>query len=109
MVSVKGVDLWDRKFLKGGLRMVFFSSDWTAVYLTMDPGNFISAKDILSNHNISFRDASVNNQKRLGSSHLFAGNIALSDRSSVKNNYILEVRSKDAHLSRQLLAVLPRV
>lgn len=88
---------------------MFFSSDWTAVFFTMDIENFVRAKDILSNHNISFRDASINNQKRLGSNNLFARNVALSDNSSIKNNYILEVRSRDAHLSRQLLSVLSRM
>lgn len=86
--------------------MKFFSSDWVAVFFTLDIEDFVRAKDILSKNNIQFRDVSINNQKRLGLNNLFARNVALSNNCSVRSNYILEVKSKDRYLSEKLLSVL---
>lgn len=86
--------------------MKFFSSDWVAVFFTLDIEDFVRAKDILSKNNIQFRDASINNQKRLGLNNLFARNVALSNNCSIRNNYILEVKSKDKYLSEKLLSAL---
>ena len=88
--------------------MDFFSSDWIPVFFTMDIENFIKAKMILSANNIAFRDASIHNQKRLSLNNLFARNIALSDNSSVKNNYILQVKTKDVYMGKKLLSALSR-
>lgn len=82
--------------------MALFGS-YIEVYSTLKMEDFFRAKNLLSDHQIPYKDTSSNNQMRLAFNNLRGDNIALSRGGPVRSVYSLSVKKADEHRARQVL------
>ena len=76
------------------------------MYLFKNLTKFFTAKNLLDEHHIPFKDTSTNNQLRLSFNNFRGSNVQLSRDGSVKNIYSLSVGKKNERAARGLLTRL---
>ena len=81
---------------------MYLFKKYVEVYTTMNLTKF-TAKNLLDEHHIPFKDTSTNNQLRLSFNNFRGSNVQLSRDGSVKNIYSLSVGKKSERAARGLL------
>ena len=77
---------------------MYLFKKYVEVYTTMDLTKLFTAKNLLDEHHIPFKDTSTSNQLRLSFNNFRGSNVQLSRDGSVKNIYSLSVdRQGTAH------------
>ena len=82
---------------------MYLFKKYVEVYTTMNLTKFFTAKNLLDEHHIPFKDTSTNNQLRLSFNNFRGSNVQLSRDGSVKNIYSLSVGKKSERAARGLL------
>lgn len=82
---------------------MYLFKKYVEVYTTMNLTKFFTAKNLLDEHHIPFKDTSTNNQLRLSFNSFRGSNVQLSRDGSVKNIYSLSVGKKNERAARGLL------
>ena len=85
---------------------MYLSKKYVEVDTTMDLTKLFTAKNLLDEHHIPFKDTSTNNQLRLSFNNFRGSNVQLSRDGSVKNIYSLSVGKKNERAARGLLTRL---
>ena len=85
---------------------MYLFKKYIEVYTTMDLTKLFTAKKLLDEHHIPFKDTSTNNQLRLSFNNFRGSNVQLSRDGFVKNIYSLSVEKKNEQTARGLLTGL---